>query len=213
MDITLLGGAALKSHAFAKCLHYKEMAFQGMQRLQNDSGQVSKLVVKLSGGESSGSQVQVLALEECVDELISVNNHLNLPEAATGVLEFSAVAQKPALLEKLGRWEKANEMYDAIVEALERSPVQPPEKDGDDSGSEDEDDFDDDEDDLDLEDFVHQLDQQQPSANSKSPASVGVGALPPSSVTAATTQGERYAVWRKQIAEAKLGKLRYAPAM
>jgi len=47
---------------------------------------------------------------ECVEALISVNNHLSLPEAAAGVLAFSRVSPTPALLEKLGRWDQAQLM-------------------------------------------------------------------------------------------------------
>lgn len=153
---------------------------------------------------------QVIALEDCVEELISVNNHLNLPEAAAGVLEFSGVAQKPALLEKLGRWEKAKGMYDGILQRLEASSVQPPVKGDDDEESDDEGEGEDDEFDDVMDDLAEHIGGgiDFPAAglggNNKTRSS---GAAP------VTPEAVRYAKWRKQVAEARLGQLRCLHAL
>ena len=62
---------------------------------------------------SRGGQRVSLGLEECVETLISVNNDLNLPDAAAGILEFSGVPHEPMLLEKLDRWSEALARYDS----------------------------------------------------------------------------------------------------
>lgn len=65
-------------------------------------------------------------MEDCVEALISVNNHLNLPEAAVGILEYSKVHPKPMLLEKLGRWVQASNMYSVQHTNLQNNTIVPP---------------------------------------------------------------------------------------
>jgi len=123
IDMNLLGKVAEKSHAYAKCLHYKEISFQGMKRLEHHPSP--------SSSQQSQQQSQTLqrrGLEDCVEALISVNNHLSLPEAAVGILEYSKVAPKPMLLEKLGRWVKASSMYETKLKHLQQNAIVPPKR-------------------------------------------------------------------------------------
>ena len=94
IDIRELGKHALKCHAYAKALHYKELEFQ-------------------------------IAPQACISHLIAINNNLELPEAAKGVVEYamqqneSDIELQPLWYEKLGKWQQALAAYEhrAHVEA------------------------------------------------------------------------------------------------
>jgi hypothetical protein len=154
----------------------------------------------------------VVALGACVEELISVNNHLSLPEAAAGVLEYSGVAQRPELLEKLGRWEKARDMYRALQLELEAAPVKPPARvTASEDGDEDEDEFGD--------SVSEAVDAEQDLGDSEGGfGGAGIqaagfhsraGAVAGAVGSALSAEATRYARWRTSLAEAKLGQLRF----
>ncbi|KAI0228314.1 phosphatidylinositol kinase- protein kinase tor1 [Massospora cicadina] len=86
INLRTLGAYASRSHAFAKALHYKELEF---------------------------------ILEPCtatIESLISINNTLQLPDAAVGVLTIAQNHHNHVLeeswYEKLGRWDEALMAYD-----------------------------------------------------------------------------------------------------
>ena len=87
LPISDLGALAKSCRAYAKALHYTEKALDGAQ----DTSAV-------------------------IEELISINNKLQLPEAAQGVLLFAQSRQNVVLqeswYEKLGRWEDAKAVYE-----------------------------------------------------------------------------------------------------
>ena len=88
IDIKTLGEYAAKCHAYAKALHYKEMEFY-----------------------SSPTPVTIEAL-------ISINNQLQQPEAAAGVLVYAQhmdnleITVHESWYEKLQQWDKALELYE-----------------------------------------------------------------------------------------------------
>ena len=86
IDIKTLGIYAAKCHAYAKALHYTELEFQ-----QNQS-------------------------PEIIEQLISINNQLQQPDAAIGILTYAqehhSVELKESWYEKLQRWEDALFAYD-----------------------------------------------------------------------------------------------------
>lgn len=86
IDITTLGTYAIKCHAYAKALYYKEMEFQS-----NPSTAV-------------------------VESLISLNSQLQLPDAASGALAHAQktydIVLKESWYEKLQHWESALEAYE-----------------------------------------------------------------------------------------------------
>ena len=92
IDIRKLGALAEKCHAYAKALHYREIEFANFRNL------------------SAG------AAEETVEALISINNHLQQPEAAKGVLTYAGqnyqVELKESWYEKLQRWSDAQAAYE-----------------------------------------------------------------------------------------------------
>ena len=69
IDIRKLGEHAQKCHAYAKALHYKEMEF----RKSPDS--------------------------DCVEALVSINNQLEQPEAAVGIIRFTQQSQEKKMVE------------------------------------------------------------------------------------------------------------------
>ncbi|EYE96697.1 phosphatidylinositol 3-kinase tor2 [Aspergillus ruber CBS 135680] len=85
IDIRTLGKYAAKCHAFAKALHYKELEFEQDQ--------------------NSGA----------VEALITINNQLQQPDAAVGILRkaqaYRDVELKETWFEKLQRWEEALAAY------------------------------------------------------------------------------------------------------
>ncbi|EGG15157.1 protein kinase [Cavenderia fasciculata] len=87
IDIRTLGALAEKCHAYAKALHYKEIEFQ----------------------QSIGSN-------STIEALISINNQLQQPEAAIGILIYAqknhSVELKETWYEKLRRWEDALAAYE-----------------------------------------------------------------------------------------------------
>ncbi len=86
IDIKMLGAYAAKCHAYAKALHYKESEFRN---------------------EPS---------PDTIEALISINNQLQQPDAAIGILTFAQqnhnVELKESWYEKLQRWEDALSAYE-----------------------------------------------------------------------------------------------------
>ncbi|EEB07626.1 phosphatidylinositol kinase Tor2 [Schizosaccharomyces japonicus yFS275] len=91
IDIRTLGAYAAKCHAFAKALHYKELEFIE-----------EELVTKPS--------------PDTVEALISINNQLQQPDAAIGILKHAQrhdqINLKEAWYEKLQRWDDALAAYE-----------------------------------------------------------------------------------------------------
>eukprot|EP00727_Mastigamoeba_balamuthi_P000853 m51a1_g10765 putative protein atypical group (2524) ;mRNA; r:20614-29506 len=87
LPIEELGWLAQRCHAYAKALHYREQEFQ-----------------------ANPSNTHV------IEELISINNQLQQPEAAVGILLYAQqrhnVVLQETWYEKLGRWEDANSVYE-----------------------------------------------------------------------------------------------------
>ena len=87
IDYRTLGALAEKCHAYAKALHYKEMEFRQSQNIAST-----------------------------LEALISINNKLQQPQAAIGVLLYAQkehkVELKESWYEKLGRWEDALAAYE-----------------------------------------------------------------------------------------------------
>eukprot|EP01104_Vermistella_antarctica_P000464 TRINITY_DN1061_c7_g1_i1.p1 TRINITY_DN1061_c7_g1~~TRINITY_DN1061_c7_g1_i1.p1 ORF type:complete len:2466 (-),score=573.86 TRINITY_DN1061_c7_g1_i1:99-7496(-) len=83
IDMRKLDSLAVKCHAYAKALHYKEVEFR-----------------KVSSPDPS-----------IVEGLISINNHLQQPEAAIGILLYAqdrhAIDLRESWYEKLERWDDA----------------------------------------------------------------------------------------------------------
>ncbi|KAL5013660.1 hypothetical protein ScPMuIL_007930 [Solemya velum] len=91
LDTSLLGQRAMKCRAYAKALHYKEDDFH------------------------SGPKTETL------EALISINNKLQQPESASGVLEYSTKNHKEFKIhetwyEKLHEWTKALTAYESRQE-------------------------------------------------------------------------------------------------
>jgi phosphatidylinositol kinase/protein kinase (PI-3 family) len=86
IDGRQLGDLAERAHAYAKALHYKEEEFLGSPTAAT------------------------------IESLISINNQLQLPEAAVGTLtsaqQYHNVDVKASWFEKLQRWESALEAYE-----------------------------------------------------------------------------------------------------
>ncbi|KTW30812.1 hypothetical protein T552_00524 [Pneumocystis carinii B80] len=85
IDIRTLGAYAAKCHAFAKALHYKELEF--ISEPSTDT----------------------------IEALISINNHLQQPDAAIGILSYAQqhnLELKETWYEKLERWEDALATYE-----------------------------------------------------------------------------------------------------
>ena len=208
VDITLLGAAAQKMHAFAKALHYKEMAYEGMRRLQPPKTEDS------SSGKRKFLSLQEVGLENCVEALISVNNDLELPDSAAGILASSGVRQKPALLEKLGRWEDAASLYAKAIADLTANPVPMPSKrsggvvDGADNASELESSEEDNEDDDEAKTG------SRSGASAKTSTSATAAQLLPAPLSPElVARAAKYRSWRASVVEAKLGALRCFDAL
>ncbi|XP_015233310.1 PREDICTED: serine/threonine-protein kinase mTOR [Cyprinodon variegatus] len=95
--IVLLGERAAKCRAYAKALHYKELEFQ------------------------KGPSPLIL------ESLISINNKLQQPEAASGVLEyamkhFGELEIQATWYEKLHEWEDALVAYDKKIDMNKEDP-------------------------------------------------------------------------------------------
>lgn len=86
MDKHKLGVMAEKCHAYAKALYYKEIEFKHKPDNLNT-----------------------------IESLISINNKLGLPQAATGILQAAqtknAIQLRDSWFEKLGRWDEALDAY------------------------------------------------------------------------------------------------------
>ncbi|KXS11006.1 FAT-domain-containing protein [Gonapodya prolifera JEL478] len=87
IDIRTLGAYAAKCHAYAKALHYKELEFISDSDVTNT-----------------------------IEALISINNQLQHPDSAIGILTYAQqnhdVELKESWYEKLGRWEDALVAYE-----------------------------------------------------------------------------------------------------
>lgn len=118
IDSHLLGRLAERSHAYAKALRYKELEFRRqVQHLRNSrsadaSGPSASVVPAASGGSSSASTLgshttsssdvaftdkSAAAAADVIEALISINNQLDQPEAAMGVLSFAQNAAAAAM--------------------------------------------------------------------------------------------------------------------
>ncbi|KAG0305001.1 phosphatidylinositol kinase- protein kinase tor1 [Dissophora globulifera] len=86
IEITTLGKYAFSCHAYAKALHYNELQFMTDQSTTS------------------------------IESLISVNNHLQQPDAAAGILTYAQrhhdIELKESWYERLHRWEDALAAYD-----------------------------------------------------------------------------------------------------
>lgn len=87
-----LGTQAARFHAYAKALYYKELEF----------------IAALQAGTSPSSQV--------IEALISINNQVQQPDAALGVLihanKVHGIVLKESWYEKLQRWDEALKAYE-----------------------------------------------------------------------------------------------------
>jgi len=86
IDIKTLGGFAAKCHTYAKALHYKELEFISEPKPSN------------------------------IEALISINNQLQQPDSAIGILTYAQenhdIKLKESWYEKLQRWEDAKAAYE-----------------------------------------------------------------------------------------------------
>lgn len=86
IEISTLGAYAAKCHAYAKALHYKEMEFM------------------------------TEPLTDTIEALISVNNQVEQPDSAVGILTYAQqthnVELKESWYEKLNRWDDALMAYE-----------------------------------------------------------------------------------------------------
>ncbi|ORY05502.1 FAT-domain-containing protein [Neocallimastix californiae] len=86
IDIKTLGGFAAKCHTYAKALHYKELEFISEPKPSN------------------------------IEALISINNQLQQPDSAIGILTYAQenhdIKLKESWYEKLQRWEDALAAYE-----------------------------------------------------------------------------------------------------
>ncbi|KZT51925.1 phosphatidylinositol 3-kinase [Calocera cornea HHB12733] len=100
ISIRTLGREALRHHAYAKALHYKELEF--IQEKEKESA------------------------TSLIEDLINVNTKLQQPDAAWGTLvlarEEYGMAQQEEWYEKLGRWQEALEAYESKNLTDEESP-------------------------------------------------------------------------------------------
>jgi FKBP12-rapamycin complex-associated protein len=89
----MLGTQAARFHAYAKALYYKELEF----------------TAAVQSGISPSSQV--------IEALISINNQVQCPDAALGVLihanRVHGIVLKESWYEKLQRWDEALKAYEA----------------------------------------------------------------------------------------------------
>ena len=88
----MLGIQAARFHAYAKALYYKELEF----------------LSAMQAGTSPSSQI--------IEALISINNHVQQPDAALGVLihanKVHGIVLKESWYEKLQRWNEALKAYE-----------------------------------------------------------------------------------------------------
>ncbi len=99
IDIKTLGAYAAKCHAYAKALHYKEMEF-----------------IKWALCMLSEVNFCREPHADTIEALISINNQLQQPDAAVGILTFAQqnhdVELKESWYEKLQRWDDALNAYE-----------------------------------------------------------------------------------------------------
>ncbi|KAG0197802.1 phosphatidylinositol kinase- protein kinase tor1 [Mortierella sp. NVP41] len=94
IDIKTLGKYTFTCHAYAKALHYQELEFMTDHSTSN------------------------------IESLISINNHLQQPDAAAGILTYAPPHElKEAWYEKLHRWEDALAAYEKKQAKNPQDPV------------------------------------------------------------------------------------------
>ncbi|KAG0070756.1 phosphatidylinositol kinase- protein kinase tor1, partial [Linnemannia elongata] len=94
IDIKTLGKYAFTCHAYAKALHYQELEFMTDHSTSN------------------------------IESLISINNHLQQPDAAAGILTYAPPHElKESWYEKLHRWEDALAAYEKKQAENPQDPV------------------------------------------------------------------------------------------
>ncbi|KAK3827302.1 MAG: armadillo-type protein [Linnemannia gamsii] len=94
IDIKTLGRYAFTCHAYAKALHYQELEFMTDHSTSN------------------------------IESLISINNHLQQPDAAAGILTYAPPHElKESWYEKLHRWEDALAAYEKKQAENPQDPV------------------------------------------------------------------------------------------
>ncbi|KAF9279781.1 phosphatidylinositol kinase- protein kinase tor1 [Linnemannia elongata] len=94
IDIKTLGKYAFTCHAYAKALHYQELEFMTDHSTSN------------------------------IESLISINNHLQQPDAAAGILTYAPPHElKESWYEKLHRWEDALVAYEKKQAENPQDPV------------------------------------------------------------------------------------------
>jgi len=99
IDIRTLGELALRCHAYAKALRYREMEFY--RQVQDlGSSEWEELHVSAGGGKTRGASTSsrrgektaskaTTGTAKVIETLISINNQLEQPEAAIGILKFA----------------------------------------------------------------------------------------------------------------------------
>ncbi|KAF9929593.1 phosphatidylinositol kinase- protein kinase tor1 [Linnemannia zychae] len=94
IDTKTLGKYAITCHAYAKALHYEELEFMTKHSTSN------------------------------IESLISINNHLQQPDAAAGILTYAPPHElKESWYEKLNRWEDALAAYEKKQAENPQDPV------------------------------------------------------------------------------------------
>jgi len=104
IDIRVLGDLATRNHVYAKALRYTELQYEEYLA-------------------SSHIEQNKQAIGSCIEALISVNNELNYPDAAVGILTYSQQNNhvedlQESWYEKLGRWQEALHSYDKRIAAV-----------------------------------------------------------------------------------------------
>ena len=98
IDIRTLGALALRCHAYAKALRYREMEFyrqvKDLGKTEWQFRHVSGASLDTSGGTAAPGERTTMALAsqstaKVIETLISINNQLEQPEAAVGILKFA----------------------------------------------------------------------------------------------------------------------------
>eukprot|EP00052_Salpingoeca_macrocollata_P027230 m.257819 g.257819 ORF g.257819 m.257819 type:complete len:2371 (+) comp22712_c0_seq2:129-7241(+) len=107
----LLGGMAFDCHAFAKALRYKETELTNFFAIAAIHNGVTPPAIT--------AHPDLLAV---VQDLIEINQELQEPEAAQGVLDFfythtttTPEQSDPSWREKLGEWDEALARYDSLL--------------------------------------------------------------------------------------------------
>ena len=123
IDIRTLGEMAEKCHAFAKALHYKETGTCGYRHL------LCSFLISSDFDCALGCMVTLFpefhsSPSSTIEALISINNKLQLPDSAHGILKYAQlhdVPVKESWYEKLQQWEDALDAYERKLAALQSS--------------------------------------------------------------------------------------------